>query len=115
MSTTLSPRRMAGLLAVLLTVWKVSFAADVPPHQTQQGEYLARAGDCVSCHTAQGGAPYAGGLRMDTPFGYLLSPNLTSDPETGIGKWTRDEFYRALHDGVNQHGQDMFPVMPFDF
>ena len=115
MSTRLSPRRLAGFLAVLLTVWKVSFAADVPPSQTQQGEYLARAGDCVSCHTAQGGTPYAGGLRMDTPFGYLLTPNLTSDPETGLGKWTSDEFYRALHHGVNRHGQDMFPVMPFDF
>lgn len=115
MSATRLSNRIAGLLSVLLTLSRLSFAADVPATQLQQGEYLARAGDCVSCHTTQGGAPYAGGLRMDTPFGYLLSPNLTPDPQTGIGKWTSDEFYRALHDGVNQHGQDMFPVMPFDF
>ena len=80
-----------------------------------RGAYLARAGDCVSCHTAQGGQPFAGGLRMDTPFGYLLSPNITPDAATGIGRWSADEFYRALHQGVNQRGQDMFPVMPFDF
>ncbi len=52
---------------------------------------------------------------MDTPFGYLLAPNITPDPETGIGRWSSDDFYRAMHDGVNKRGQDMFPVMPFDF
>ena len=53
----------------------------------ERGEYLARAGDCVSCHTASGGPPFAGGLRIDTPFGYMLTPNITPDPETGIGRW----------------------------
>jgi mono/diheme cytochrome c family protein len=93
------------------------FCAGLQAQQSpvQRGEYLARAGDCISCHTAKGGAPYAGGLRMDTPFGYLLAPNITPDPETGIGTWTADDFYRALHDGVNKHGQDMYPVMPYDF
>ena len=80
-----------------------------------RGAYLARAGDCVSCHTAQGGQPFAGGLRMDTPFGYLLTPNITPDAASGIGSWSADDFYRALHHGVNKRGQDMFPVMPFDF
>jgi len=103
----------AGVLAVAA----VSLAVPAVAQQTQvqRGEYLARAGDCVSCHTAKGGAAYAGGLRMDTPFGYLLSPNITPDAETGIGRWSTDEFYRAMHDGVNKRGQDMFPVMPFDF
>ncbi len=81
----------------------------------QRGAYLALAGDCISCHTAVGGAPYAGGLRLDTPFGYLLAPNITPDAATGIGRWSADEFYRAMHDGVNKLGQDMYPVMPFDF
>lgn len=81
----------------------------------QRGEYLARAGDCVSCHTAPGGQPYAGGLRLDTPFGYMLSPNITPDRETGIGNWTANDFYRALHHGVNKRGQDLYPTMPFDF
>ena len=80
-----------------------------------RGAYLARAADCVSCHTAPGGAPYAGGYRLDTPFGYLLSPNITPDATTGIGLWTADDFWRALHQGVNRRGQDMYPVMPFDF
>jgi mono/diheme cytochrome c family protein len=80
-----------------------------------RGAYLARAGDCVSCHTAPGGQPYAGGYQLDTPFGHLLSPNITPDGATGIGRWSADDFWRALHQGVNQRGQDMYPVMPFDF
>jgi mono/diheme cytochrome c family protein len=103
--------RLIALMALGL------FCAGLQAQQSpvQRGEYLARAGDCISCHTANGGAPYAGGLRMDTPFGYLLAPNITPDPETGIGTWTADDFYRALHDGVNKRGQDMYPVMPYDF
>jgi mono/diheme cytochrome c family protein len=90
-------------------------AADPQQTPVQRGEYLARAADCVSCHTAQGGAPYAGGLRLDTPFGYMLSPNITPDPDTGIGRWSADDFYRAMHDGVNRNGQYLYPTMPFDF
>ena len=101
---------MAMFAALLL-------AAPVGAQQTQvqRGEYLARAGDCVSCHTATGGAPFAGGLRLDTPFGYMLAPNITPDAETGIGRWSGADFYRALHDGVNKRGQDMYPTMPYDF
>jgi mono/diheme cytochrome c family protein len=83
--------------------------------QVQRGEYLARAGDCVSCHTASNGAPFAGGYRIDTPFGPLYAPNITPDPDTGIGRWSADDFWRALHQGVNQRGQDMYPAMPYDF
>jgi mono/diheme cytochrome c family protein len=104
-------RRSIGI-AALLTLAAPSFAQQTP---VQRGEYLARAGDCVSCHTAAGGAPFAGGLRLDTPFGYMLAPNITPDPETGIGRWTRDDFYRALHHGINKRGQDMYPTMPYDF
>jgi mono/diheme cytochrome c family protein len=81
----------------------------------ERGEYLARAGDCISCHTSPGGPPFAGGLRIDTPFGYMLSPNITPDAETGIGRWSSADFYRALHHGVNKRGQDMYPTMPYDF
>jgi mono/diheme cytochrome c family protein len=83
--------------------------------QVKRGEYLARAADCISCHTAKGGAPYAGGLRLDTPFGYMVAPNITPDPETGIGRWSANDFYRALHDGVNKRSEDMYPTMPYDF
>ena len=105
--------------AVLFAAWSIGTQAD--PKQTpqltqvQRGEYLARAGDCTSCHTAQGGAPYAGGYRLNTPFGYVLSSNITPDPDTGIGQWSFDDFYRAMHHGVNKDGQDMYPAMPFDF
>jgi mono/diheme cytochrome c family protein len=80
-----------------------------------RGEYLARAGDCISCHTGTNGKPFAGGLRLDTPFGYMLSPNITPDPDTGIGKWSYADFDRAMRHGINRQGQDMFPVMPYDF
>lgn len=81
----------------------------------ERGAYLARAGDCMSCHTAKGGQPFAGGLRLDTPFGYMLTPNITPDPDTGIGRWSEADFYRAMHEGVNKHGKDMYPTMPYDF
>jgi mono/diheme cytochrome c family protein len=80
-----------------------------------RGAYLARVGDCVSCHTATPGQPFAGGYKLDTPFGYLLAPNITPDEATGIGRWSADDFYRAMHEGVNKRGQDLYPVMPFDF
>ncbi len=102
---------LCGTLGFSQTASAPSGAGDA----VARGAYLARAGDCVSCHTAPGGAPMAGGYRLDTPFGYLLSPNITPDTATGIGLWSADDFYRALHQGVNRRGQDMYPVMPFDF
>ena len=104
--------RSGALLVAMITH---AALAGGEPTQVQRGEYLARAGDCISCHTAQGGAPYAGGLKLDTPFGYMLAPNITPDPDTGIGRWSNADFYRALHDGVNKRGQDMYPTMPYDF
>jgi mono/diheme cytochrome c family protein len=98
-----------------LVIYVLGFTAFSATAQTpnKNGEYLALAGDCISCHTAPGGKPYAGGLKMQTPFGYLLSPNITPDVETGIGSWSKDDFARALHDGVNKKGQDLYPAMPF--
>jgi len=82
------------------------------PAQTD-GEYLARAGDCVACHTARGGEPFAGGLEMKTPFGTLYTPNITPDPETGIGKWSPDDFWRALHEGRSRDGSLLYPAFPY--
>ena len=111
--------RFPCILARSMILLAASAACALPafaqPSAVERGEYLARAGDCVSCHTADGGAPFAGGLRLDTPFGYMLAPNITPDPDTGIGRWSTDEFHRALHVGVNKHGQDMYPTMPYDF
>jgi mono/diheme cytochrome c family protein len=78
-----------------------------------RGEYLARAGDCVACHTEPNGKPFAGGRPMPTPFGNLYVPNITPDDETGLGKWTADEFYRMMHTGVSRDGTLLYPAMPF--
>ena len=81
----------------------------------QKGEYLAKAGDCIACHThVAGGTPaYAGRLPIATPFGTFYSPNITPDNETGIGLWTEADFVRALKDGHGPHGENYFPVYPF--
>ena len=79
----------------------------------KDGAYLAIVGDCTSCHTAPGGKPFAGGLKMENQFGYLLTPNITPDIETGIGSYSKDDFYRVLHNGVNKKDQDLYPFMPY--
>lgn len=91
-------------------------AATAPNATTQvitRGEYLARAGDCVACHTTPGGKVFAGGRPMPTPFGNIYVPNITPDEETGIGQWTADEFYRMMHTGISRDGKLLYPAMPF--
>jgi mono/diheme cytochrome c family protein len=91
-------------------------ALTVPNPTTQtinRGEYLARAGDCVACHTAPDGKDFAGGRPMPTPFGNLYVPNITPDEETGMGRWTADEFYRMMHTGISRDGTLLYPAMPF--
>jgi len=78
-----------------------------------RGAYLARAGDCMACHTARGGVPYAGGRALDTPFGRLVAPNITPEPTTGIGNWTPDDFWRALHNGKSKDGRLLYPAFPY--
>ena len=80
----------------------------------KEGAYLAIVGDCTSCHTAPGGKQFAGGLKMANQFGYMLTPNITPDMETGIGAYSKDDFYRVLHNGVNRKGQDLYPFMPYE-
>jgi mono/diheme cytochrome c family protein len=83
------------------------------PDNIARGAYLARAGDCMACHTARGGQPYAGGRAIDTPFGRLLAPNITADREHGIGAWSADDFWRALHNGKARDGRLLYPAFPF--
>ncbi len=78
-----------------------------------RGEYLARAGDCVACHTVPNGAMFAGGRAMATPFGNLYVPNITPDDDTGIGLWNANDFYRMMHTGVGKDGTLLYPAMPF--
>lgn len=80
-----------------------------------RGHYLAIVGDCAGCHDAPGGAPYAGGLPIETPFGTLVSPNITPDRETGIGAWTDDEFVNAMQEGIGRGGEHLYPAMPYTY
>ena len=79
----------------------------------RRGRYLTIAGDCVSCHTRRGGRPFEGGLGLETPFGIIYSANLTSDRTYGIGTWTPEQFFRALHDGVAPGGKHLYPALPY--
>lgn len=81
--------------------------------QLRRGQYLVAAGDCISCHQREGGEPFAGGLGMNTPFGVIYTPNITPDRNTGIGAWTSDQFYRAMHDGKDAQGNDLYPAFPY--
>lgn len=81
--------------------------------QQARGAYLARAGNCIGCHTAQGGAAYAGGRPIATPFGTIYASNLTPDADTGLGKWHADDFWRALHNGKSRDGHLLYPAFPF--
>ncbi len=83
------------------------------PANIARGAYLARAGDCMACHTARGGPAYAGGRAIDTPFGRLLAPNITPDRDSGIGAWSADDFWRALHNGKSRDGRLLYPAFPY--
>ncbi|MGY4513530.1 c-type cytochrome [Bradyrhizobium sp. USDA 3650] len=81
--------------------------------QVERGRYLAAAGDCEACHTAPGGKPFAGGRAIPTPFGTIYSANITPDRKTGIGTWSDDKFYRALHQGIAADGSYLYPAFPY--
>ena len=121
MPRPLSVRCAPGSIAALLLGAAMLSVASPAPRAAQpapaavvaRGKYLAEAGDCEACHTRADGAPYAGGRYIDTPFGALPSSNITPDPVSGIGQWSDDDFYRALHEGIGKHGEYLYPVMPF--
>ena len=79
----------------------------------QRGAYLAKLGNCAACHTARGGAAYSGGKAIATPFGAVYTSNITPDLETGIGNWSADAFYRALHEGRSADGHLLTPAFPY--
>jgi mono/diheme cytochrome c family protein len=78
-----------------------------------RGAYLARAGNCMTCHTARGGQSYAGGLGIATPFGTVFTSNLTPDANTGLGSWSSAHFWRALHNGRSKSGRLLYPAFPY--
>ena len=81
--------------------------------EVERGRYLARVGNCVTCHTVRGGKPYAGGAPIETPFGNIHASNLTPDAATGIGAWTADDFWQAMHLGRSKDGRLLYPAFPY--
>lgn len=84
-----------------------------PAQQLRTGAMLARAANCMACHSARGEAPFAGGRVINTPFGNFITPNITSDPVHGIGAWSADDFWRALHEGKSPERRFYYPAFPF--
>src|SRR5580704_8793861 len=79
----------------------------------ERGRYLALAADCGACHTAPGGKPFAGGFAIDSPVGTIYSTNITPDVKSGIGKFTLDDFDRAVRHGIDDEGVTLYPAMPY--
>ena len=123
-------RYFIGLLVIVVVaaggffLWSGSVSAIDPVAQPEpssfsdeavgSGETLAALGDCVVCHTTQGGPEFAGGLALPTPFGTIYSTNITPDVETGIGGWSLEVFRRALREGVARDGTHLYPAFPYD-
>ncbi len=111
------------LVSVLAMVARELWAPALPPlagavpaaspQQVERGAYLARAGNCAACHTAKGGPAYAGGAAIQTPFGRVYPGNLTPDPGHGLGRWSADAFWRAMHQGRSRDGRLLNPAFPF--
>jgi alcohol dehydrogenase (quinone), cytochrome c subunit len=103
------------LVAVLFMLGAPPFAYGqqqaAPP--TSKGEYLARAGDCIACHSVAGGKAFAGGLSMGTPMGAIYTTNITPDKDTGIGDYSFEDFDRAVRQGVAKDGHHLYPAMPY--
>jgi alcohol dehydrogenase (quinone), cytochrome c subunit len=107
---------IAMFLATVATLTMASIApADEAADQAlvKQGEYVARTGDCIACHTAGGGKPFAGGLPLQTPVGTIYTTNITPDNDTGIGTWSYDEFARLMRGGIHKKGYTVYPAMPY--
>ncbi|MEM5434259.1 cytochrome c [Paraburkholderia diazotrophica] len=98
-----------GVAPPVAPAGNASFGADL----VKRGEYLARVGDCIACHTSDTGRPFAGGLAMHTPFGTIYTPNITPDADTGIGHWTDADFMRAMHEGIGKEGERLYPAFPY--
>jgi mono/diheme cytochrome c family protein len=122
--------RLLSIVVILLIVVAAGFvlwsrrpeiaAIEPSPSQTysrqqiEKGAQLAALGDCNICHTASGGAAYAGGRPIPTPFGSIYSTNITPDPQTGIGRWSQEAFRRAMREGIARNGRHLYPAFPYD-
>ncbi|WP_082905504.1 cytochrome c [Bradyrhizobium centrolobii] len=105
---------LAGLV-LCSAVASAAAASEPSPEMIARGEALVVAGDCAGCHTADPAKPFAGGKRIDTPFGAIFGPNLTPDRDTGIGAWTDADFTRALRYGTAPDGSLYYPAFPYPY
>jgi mono/diheme cytochrome c family protein len=111
----------ALLITMELAASPALFKDDAGPNNAQkvsgeivaQGAYLAKVGNCAACHTERGGEPFAGGKAIHTPFGAVYTSNITPDPATGIGRWSSEAFYRAMHEGRSADGHLLTPAFPY--
>lgn len=113
-------RRRPVSSLVALSFGVATFALVSAPHardssyaEVARGRYLVYAGDCAACHTADGGQPFAGGRAVPTPFGMIYASNITPDKDTGIGTWSDDDFWRAMHEGIGKSGRHLYPAFPY--
>lgn len=104
---------VVGGLLFLVHMASAQTPTESDAEQVRRGEYLARAGNCMGCHTARGGEPYAGGRKLNTPFGEFITSNITPDNETGIGRWNSEDFWQALHHGKSKDGRYLYPAFPY--
>jgi mono/diheme cytochrome c family protein len=100
----------AGALATLAPAL---MARESSHSELARGAYLVKAGDCAACHTNPGDQPFAGGYPVPTPFGTIYSTNITPDKETGIGNFTSDDFYKAMHEGIAPGNRHLYPAFPY--
>ena len=115
-SMTGRPVPLLALLCILFAVLYASTAMatdSANTEQLQRGQYLATAGDCVACHTAPNGKPFAGGLPVPTPIGTIITTNITPSKTAGIGNYTEQQFSDALRRGIRADGKQLYPAMPY--
>lgn len=101
------------IAALCLSASVSTWGATAEQSLISRGEYLARAGDCIACHTAKDGKAFTGGLPLGTPIGTIYSTNITPDPETGIGKYSFEAFDDAVRRGIRSDGATLYPAMPY--
>lgn len=111
-------KTLAVLLVIYAILWSFTFPAWAETlsdlSDEQQGKYLTELSSCYTCHTGDNTQPFAGSRKFITQLGTIYSTNITSDKETGIGSWSDEEFYRALHEGIGKDGRQLYPIMPYD-
>ncbi len=112
---TLARKWRHGILLIALVAADQAAADPDNYASIMRGRALAIAGDCAACHTAPGGMPFAGGLALATPFGAIMTPNITPDEATGIGGWSKDEFARAMQEGRGRNGTYLYPAFPYPY